>query len=166
MRVMKRVSFRSPDDDTGFVTVPFDDNKIRHAKADDKPTKLADGNRLHPLVNPSDSKLWRYKYRIAGKENLVAIGECCSISLQDTRAECDAAREGPRPSHTRQEVLSARIIEGKAPFRAVSDEWLEKKRKKRTERHFDQILRMLEADAYPYIGTAPCALLPPTMCLL
>ncbi|WP_420209915.1 Arm DNA-binding domain-containing protein [Burkholderia aenigmatica] len=128
---MKRVSFRSPDDDTGFVTVPLDDNKIRQAKADDKPTKLADINGQDLLVYPSDSRLRRYTYRMDGKENLFAIGECRSISLQDARAECDDAREfvkkGLHPSHMRQDVLSARINAGKARFRAISDEWLEKK---------------------------------------
>ncbi|MBF5013928.1 tyrosine-type recombinase/integrase [Burkholderia pseudomultivorans] len=139
--------------------MPLTDIKIRQAKAGDKPTKLTDGNGLYLLVKPSGSKLWRYKYRIAGKENLFAIGEYPTVSLQDARAARDEARElvknGLHPSHARQEVLSARINEGKATFRAVSDEWLEKKRKTWTERHFGEILRMLEADAYPYIGNRP-----------
>jgi integrase len=139
--------------------VPLTDLKIRQAKAGNKPTKLTDSNGLYLLVNPSGSKLWRYKYRIAGKENLFAIGEYPTISLQDARVARDHARElvkkGLHPSHARQEVLSARIDEGKATFRAVSDEWLEKKRKIWTERHFGEILRMLEADAYPYIGNRP-----------
>ncbi|WP_321809177.1 MULTISPECIES: tyrosine-type recombinase/integrase [unclassified Burkholderia] len=139
--------------------MPLTDIKIRQAKAGNKPTKLTDGNGLYLLVKPSGSKLWRYKYRIAGKENLFAIGEYPTVSLQDARAARDDARElvkkGLHPSHMRQEVLSARIDEGKATFRAVSDEWLEKKRKTWTERHFGEILRMLEADAYPFIGNRP-----------
>ncbi|VWD18958.1 MULTISPECIES: integrase arm-type DNA-binding domain-containing protein [Burkholderia] len=136
--------------------MPLTDIKIRQTKAGNKPTKLTDGNGLYLLVKPSGSKLWRYKYRIAGKENVFAIGEYPTISLQDARAARDDARElvkkGLHPSHARQEVLSARINEGEATFRAVSDEWLEKKRKTWTERHFGEILRMLEADAYPFIG--------------
>lgn len=139
--------------------MPLTDIKIRQAKVGDKPTKLTDGNGLYLLVKPSGSKLWRYKYRIAGKENVFAIGEYPTISLQGARAARDDARElvkkGLHPSHARQEVLSARINEGKATFRAVSDEWLEKKRKTWTERHFGEILRMLEADAYPFIGNRP-----------
>jgi len=108
------------------------------------------------LVYPSGSRLWRYKYRIAGKENLFAVDEYPIISLQDARAARDGARElakkGLHPSHARQEVLSAHINEDKAPFRAVSDEWMERKRKTWTERYFGEILRMLEADAYPYLG--------------
>ncbi|WP_430981984.1 integrase arm-type DNA-binding domain-containing protein [Burkholderia stabilis] len=103
---------------------------MRQAKAGNKPTKLTDGNGLYLLVNPSGSKLWRYKYRIAGKENLFAISEYLTVSLQDARAARDDARElvkkGLHPSHARQKVLSARINEGKATFRAVSDEWLKK----------------------------------------
>ena len=110
-------------------------------------------------MEPTGSKLWRYKYRIAGKENLFAIGEYPTISLQDARTARDDARElvtkGLHPPHARQEVLSARINEGKATFRVVSDEWLGKKRKTWTERHFGEILRMLGADAYPYIGNRP-----------
>ncbi|WP_438820307.1 phage integrase central domain-containing protein [Burkholderia lata] len=60
----------------------------------------------------------------------------------------------------------ASINEDKATFRAVSDEWLKKRRRTWAERYIGENLRMLEADACPYIGSRPCALLPPTMCLL
>ncbi|RQS32504.1 DUF4102 domain-containing protein [Burkholderia sp. Bp8992] len=139
--------------------MPLTGIKIRQAKTGDKPTKLTDANGRYLLVKPSGSKLWRYKSRIAGEENLFAIGEDRTVSLQDVRAARDDARErvkkGLRPSHARQKALSARIDEGKATFRAVSDEWLEKKRKTWTERHYGEILRMLEADAYPFIGSRP-----------
>ena len=46
------------------------DIKIRQAKAIEKPLKLADANGLYLEVKPSGAKLWRYRYRIAGKENL------------------------------------------------------------------------------------------------
>ncbi|UEP20190.1 Arm DNA-binding domain-containing protein [Burkholderia ambifaria] len=55
--------------------MPLTAVEIRQAKAGNKRTKLTDGNGLYLLVKPSGSRLWRYKYRIVGKENLVAIGE-------------------------------------------------------------------------------------------
>ncbi|MDR0245890.1 MAG: Arm DNA-binding domain-containing protein [Burkholderia sp.] len=73
--------------------MPLADIKRRQVKAGDKPTKLTDGNGLYLLVKPSGSRLWRYKYRIAGKENLFAIGEYPTISPQDARAARDDARE-------------------------------------------------------------------------
>ncbi|PNF00896.1 Arm DNA-binding domain-containing protein [Burkholderia cenocepacia] len=78
--------FDRPETIPPFFTAPLTDIKIRQAKAGDKPTKLTDGNGLYLLVKPSGSKLWRYKYRIAGKENLFAIGEYPTISLQDARS--------------------------------------------------------------------------------
>ncbi|WP_354004497.1 Arm DNA-binding domain-containing protein [Burkholderia ambifaria] len=74
-RVAKRGRFRTSNDDTRLFTVPFTDVEIRQAKVGNKPTKLTEGNGLYLLVKPSGSRLWRYKYRIAGKENLFAIGE-------------------------------------------------------------------------------------------
>ena len=51
------------------------DIKIRQAKPAGKPLKLADTAGLYLEVKPSGSKLWRYRYRIDGRENLFAIGE-------------------------------------------------------------------------------------------
>ena len=61
------------------------DVKIRQTKPLDKPFKLADSGGLYLFVSPSGSKLWRYKFRIAGKENVFAIGEYPALSLQDAR---------------------------------------------------------------------------------
>ncbi|WP_231935953.1 Arm DNA-binding domain-containing protein [Burkholderia sp. MSMB175] len=66
---------------------------MRQEKAGNKPTKLTDGNGLYLLVKPAGSKLWRYKYRIGGKENLFAIGEYPAVSLQEACAARDDARE-------------------------------------------------------------------------
>ncbi len=51
------------------------DTRIRSAKPTRKPYKLTDSAGLHVEVRPSGSKLWRYRYRIAGRENLFALGE-------------------------------------------------------------------------------------------
>ncbi len=53
------------------------DKAIEAAKAGEKPQKLTDRNGLCLEVRPSGSKLWRYRYRIDGKENVFAIGEYC-----------------------------------------------------------------------------------------
>lgn len=51
------------------------DTAIRRSHPTEKPYKLADGNGLYLLVNPSGSKLWRWKYRFDGKEKLMPFGE-------------------------------------------------------------------------------------------
>ncbi|WP_150115668.1 Arm DNA-binding domain-containing protein, partial [Xanthomonas phaseoli] len=68
------------------------DAKIRTAKPGIKPVKLTDGGGLYLEVRPTGAKLWRYRYRIAGKENVYAMGEYPEISLAAARAEHDKAR--------------------------------------------------------------------------
>ena len=55
--------------------MPLTDAQIRNAKAGEKPIKLTDGGGLYLEVRPTGAKLWRYRYRIAGKENVFAVGE-------------------------------------------------------------------------------------------
>ena len=50
------------------------DTKIRNLKAQDKPYKVADEKGLFLLITANGSKCWRVKYRIAGKEKLLALG--------------------------------------------------------------------------------------------
>ena len=68
------------------------DVKIRSAKAEIKPYKLADANGLFLLVNANGSKLWRWKYRLEGKENLLALGRYPDVGLAEARKARDAAR--------------------------------------------------------------------------
>jgi hypothetical protein len=56
-------------------------------KAKEKPFKLSDSQGLYLEVKPNGSKLWRFKYRLSGKEKLYAIGTYSEIILSETRAE-------------------------------------------------------------------------------
>ncbi len=48
--------------------MPLTDTRIRQSKLKDKPYKLTDGGGLHLEVRPTGAKLWRLRYRLAGKE--------------------------------------------------------------------------------------------------
>ena len=69
------------------------DVKIRNLKPKDKPYKTADYDGLYILTKPNGSRLWRFKYRIKGKEKLLSIGSYPEISLQEARAKRDEARK-------------------------------------------------------------------------
>jgi hypothetical protein len=59
----------------GYPQVPpVAEIKLRKAKPLDKPYKIAIGNGRYLLINPIGSKLWRWKYRVDGKEKLLALG--------------------------------------------------------------------------------------------
>lgn len=68
--------------------------QVETAKPKDKPYKMADGGGLYLLVKTNGSRYWRLKYRIDGKEKLLALGVYPDVSLADARAKRDEARKG------------------------------------------------------------------------
>lgn len=139
--------------------MPLTDIKIRQAKPADKPIKLADTAGLYLEVKPSGSKLWRYRYRIAGRENLFAIGEYPQVSLADARKARDDARElirqGRHPAHARQTERTRQINANALTFKAIAEEWIEKKRSRWAPYYLMQVERGMKKDIYPRIGRLP-----------
>ena len=54
--------------------MPISDVTARNAKPKPKPYKLTNSEGLLLFVTPAGSKLWRMKYRIHGKEQLLSLG--------------------------------------------------------------------------------------------
>ena len=102
------------------------DSKIRNAKPQEKPYKMADADGLYLLVSPGGSCGWRLKYRFNGKEKLLSMGVYPTVSLREARQRKDAAREllarKIDPSQERAATRAAQAV----TFRAVATEWLEK----------------------------------------
>src|SRR5713101_1322686 len=100
------------------------DTRIRNARPKDRSYRLADAHGLALEVAPSGARFWRYRYRLAGRENLFAGGSWCQAPAgelpdaaaarraagQLTLAEARIAREGWRrmvktgqhPAHVRK----------------------------------------------------------------
>ena len=139
--------------------MPLTDAKIRTSKPAPKPVKMSDGGGLHLEVRPSGAKLWRYRYRIADKENVFAIGEYPEISLAEARAERDKARtlvkQGVHPSHSRRAEQLASHVANANTFEAVAHEWISKKAPRWTPYYQRQVENFLAADVFPYIGKLP-----------
>ena len=57
------------------------DIEFRNAKPKEKAYKIADEKGLFLYVSPNGSKYWRFKYRFAGKEKLLALGVYGDVSL-------------------------------------------------------------------------------------
>ena len=119
----------APRSDT--PTVPLSDLQIRKAKPKDRPYKLADGAGLYLLVNATGSRLWRWKYRIAGREKLLALGSYPDVTLADAREACAAARRqraaGIDPGEERQRAKRAHQQAAAVvadTFGAVAAAWL------------------------------------------
>lgn len=104
------------------------DTAVRTAKPKDKPYKLSDERGLFLLATPSGGKLWRLKYRIDGKEKLLALGPYPEVSLAQARERREEARKllaaGIDPSAHKQAAKAANVAEAVNTFEVVGREWL------------------------------------------
>jgi len=107
------------------------DTAIRALKPRARPFKLSDDGGLFLAVTPTGGKLWRLKYRHAGKEKLLAIGRYPDVSLKEARAKRDAARKllaaGQDPSVEKKKAALAAKLGAANTFKAVADELITKR---------------------------------------
>lgn len=113
--------------------MPLSDIAIRNAKPAVKPAKMADGGGLFLYVTPAGGKLWRLKYRIDGREKLLAIGSYPEIGLSDARKRRDEARaliaEGKDPSREKQKAKARSRLESADTFTAIAKEYCDKRKR-------------------------------------
>ncbi len=69
------------------------DLKIKNLKPKDKAYKIADFDGLFVQVTAKGSKLFRFKYRVDGKEGLLSFGKYPDVSLSQARLKRDEARK-------------------------------------------------------------------------
>jgi integrase len=144
------------------------DTAVRKAKAGTSPLKLSDQKGLYLLVNPTGSKLWRWKYRFAGKEKVLALGAYPDVTLADARDGMAAARKllasGADPMAERKADKVAQRLSAENSFAAVASLWWEQWKSARSPSHTDYVMRRLEADVFPAIGARPIdAIEPPEL---
>jgi integrase len=135
------------------------DTRIRNAKPADKPYKLTDGGGLYIEINPNGSKLWRLRFRLAGKENVFAIGKYPDVGLAEAREKRDTAKKhiknGINPAHHRKLERARLIKEHANTFEAVARGWLANNASHWAARTFQQRVHALERDVFPVIGALP-----------
>ncbi|MBY4596701.1 tyrosine-type recombinase/integrase [bacterium BD-1] len=135
------------------------DTAVRNAKPREKAYKLTDGGSLFLLVTPTGSKLWRYRYRLAGAENLFAVGEYPAMGVQQAREARDAARrlvkEGIHPAQHRRASRLVTATEAANTFEAVAREWIEQNRAHWSAYYARQVETVLTGDVFPEIGGLP-----------
>lgn len=133
------------------------DAALRAAKPAAKPYKIAAGGGLYLEVMSSGSKLWRWKYRIEGKENRYAVGAYPDLLLTEARDKADAARKlvkaGIHPSHQKQLDRIKVGQEHANTFEAIAKEWVALKDWEQITK--DRRLKMLERTVFPSIGKLP-----------
>ncbi len=126
-------------------------------------SRLADGKGLYLEVTKAGGKYWRLKYRFDGKEKRLALGVFPAVTLAQARERCEAARktiaEGADPSDQKKQAKTARLLGNATTFEAVARLWFEHWKPTKSPRHADYVIRRLEADVFPVLGTRPIATL-------
>ncbi|MFK7956393.1 MAG: tyrosine-type recombinase/integrase [Lysobacterales bacterium] len=97
---------------------------VRNAKPRSKAYKLYDRDGLYLLVNTKGRRYWRFKYRFAGSEKVLALGTGNDVSLKQARLKTRDARDkldqGIDPSVAKR--LAKKSQEN--TFGAVTAEWM------------------------------------------
>lgn len=137
------------------------DTAIKTAKPGVKAVKMSDSDGLYLLVQPNGGKWWRFDYRFDGKRKTLSMGVYPDVGLKDARARRDEARRqvanGVDPSAYRKASKTARAEAVANSFEAVAREWLTKHSPGWATSHADKIIRRLENDIFPWLGSRPIA---------
>jgi len=141
--------------------MPLSDVVIRKAKPADKIQRLFDGGGLYLEITPAGGKLWRQKYRFAGKEKRLAHGTYPEVTLGEARARREAARKllanGTDPGEQKKADRAAGEERAANSFEAVAREWHGKFSKNWADSHASKIMGRMENDLFPWIGSRPVA---------
>lgn len=123
------------------------------------PRKLSDGSGLQLWVMPSGAKYWRYKYRIANLEKVLALGVYPDLSLASAREAHRSAYnmvvQGIDPALMRKERKMNIRSDAENTFNSIAEEWLEKRKKEIKSVTVQKIEGRLRKDVLPEIGNIP-----------
>ncbi len=137
--------------------MPLTDIAVRGAKPGTKPFRLFDAGGLYLEVAPSGGKWWRLKYRFDRKEKRLSLGTYPAVSLKDARGKRDATKkllaDGIDPSASRRAERAA----SSNTFEAVAREWFLRHEPGWAKTHSDKVIRRLELNVFPWLGSRPIA---------
>jgi len=137
--------------------MPLTDVAARNAKPSELPQKLFDAHGLYLLVQPQGTKLWRLKYRFAGKEKLLSFGSYSEVSLKEARQKRDKVREqlrnGDDPSQLRKDAKATQLLAATSTYEAIARAWHQRWKTGKNLKHAAGVLSRLERDVFPSVGS-------------
>jgi len=118
-----------------------------------KPYTLNDVQDLSLLINPDGSKGWRFRFRFAGKAQLMLFGgyDLASHAEAHEKRElaCKQVGNGIELVEERKAQKLAQQLSKENSFEAISREWHAKKADR------DEIIKTFQQDVFPFIGKRP-----------
>ena len=130
---------------------------IKTCKPKDKAYKLTDGGGLYLLVSPRGGKWWRFDYRFQSKRKTLSMGVYPAVSLKDARDRRDEAKKQLANGIDPAMVRKSQKHQQSQPntFEAVAREWHAKFKPGWSDSHANRLLRLLERDIFPWLGSMP-----------
>jgi integrase len=149
--------------------MPLNDASIRNTQPGDRQFKLYDGNGLFLLVTPKGRKLWKMKYKLAGKWGELAFGRYPEITLAEARQRARDARvdldAGRNPALKKRIARANELARAGDTFGDLVTEYLAVKRDKVTPSSWARIESNLRCNALPLLGALPIADITPPLIL-
>jgi len=150
--------------------MPLTDLTIRAAKPAKKNYRIYDSAGLYLEVASGGGKWWRFKYSFDNKEKRLSLGVYPRVGLKEARTLRLVAQsmlaKGVDPSAQRKAAKAVMHIEGDPDsFETVAREWFAKFSPAWAESHATRIIRRLERDVFPWIGSRHLGRITPAMVL-
>ncbi len=150
--------------------------EVRNAKPKENPYKLTDGRGLHLYITPNGRKSWRYRYKFAGSETIMVLGEYPETGLEAAREQRAEARRlvkaGKNPTEERrlqkqtvEHAKEAEKVLEENSFEMIALEWHEHQLARWTEAHAIATLTIFKRNVFPTIGEIPVEQISPPMVL-
>nr|WP_278520602.1 integrase arm-type DNA-binding domain-containing protein [Brucella anthropi] len=133
------------------------DTAIKKAKAGDKGYHLTDSSGLSIFVTPAGAKVWRFRYRFAGKPKVLSFDAYPDVSLAEARQMRDEARKlvkaGRDPAVERRKLKATPQDPGANTFERIAREWFDIQKGTWSARHAADVIKSLEREVFPDIGS-------------
>lgn len=128
-----------------------------------KPGKHFDGNGLYVEVTPSGSRLWRLKYRFAGREKRLSYGAFPEVGIAEARQRATKARallrDGIDPGTAKSEKAAETKRLAEASFPIVASSWLETMRPSWADETYRKAAYILDSYLVPALRKSSVATL-------
>lgn len=133
----------------------LNDTKIKKLKPMEKAYRIADQGGLCIEVRSTGAKLWRVRYRFAGKASMISLGEYPTIGLADARQKQEEIKtllaNNVDPAVNRQQEKAALLCD-KNSFEAIAKEYANERLSEKSTTYIDAFHRAMKKDVYDIIG--------------
>ena len=152
----------------------LNDKAVAAKQPQEKQYAVTDGDGLTLVIKPNGTKLWWLRYRFGGKAKTLSLGVYPVVSLKQAREWALDARKllstGIDPGLIKMEAkIAAAITTTTAqPIDTVEQigrEWFEKFGSEWVDSHGSKVMRRMERDLFPWLGSSEIKSVTPAVLL-